>query len=291
MVACSRLVKFNDPGPKKRFGQHFLRDTGILDRIIRWIQPAAEDFFLEIGAGRGALTARLAESGARLLAVELDGDCIPLLEKAMNSYESAEVIPGDILKMDLSELFSSRLRTGHNIRIAGNLPYNIGTAIIERLLRLSIPVEDMVFMLQLEVAQRIVAPVGSRQYGYFSVFCRHFAEAQLGFKISPACFVPRPKVSSALVSLRPKSNRRNSELEACFEAVAKAAFAYRRKTLENAFRRHSVLGQFTHTLLKNAGIDGSRRAEQLSVYEYENLAQAVHDFSQASPSIKPGKLL
>ncbi len=290
MGGGSSLVKFNDPGAKRRFGQHFLRDTGVLKRIIQWIKPAGGDFFVEIGAGDGALSILLAESGARVLAVELDRDCIPFLEKALNPFKSAEAIQADILQLDLAKLLSGRLPSGQKIRVVGNLPYNIGTAIIERLLRLRMPVADMYFMLQLEVAQRLVANPGSRVYGFLSVFCQYYAEVQLGFTVSPACFVPRPQVSSALVCLRPKLIRRKLNLEACFEASAKAAFAYRRKTLRNSLERHSAFGKFAQTLLKRAGIDESRRAEQLSVAEYEKLAQTIYDFSLESGSIDLGRL-
>ncbi len=275
MVAYSRLVKSNEPTAKKRFGQHFLRDTGVLERIVRWIQPAPGDLILEIGAGDGALSARLAQTAARLIAIEVDMDYVPLLEEVLAPFESASVIAGDILELDLSELVSSNLHGGR-LRIAGNLPYNIATAIIEKLLHTELPIEDLHFMVQLEVAQRITASPGSRQSGFLSVECQHRSEVRMGFKVSPACFVPRPKVGSATVSFRPKPERRDSALEYGFEALAKAAFAYRRKTLENSLHRHPVFGTITRDLLGRAGIGGSRRAEELSVREYEHLAEIFH---------------
>ena len=272
MGVSSRLVKSNDPNPKKRFGQHFLRDKGVIDRIIRWIGPESRDLFVEIGAGDGALSVRLAQNIAKLIAVEVDRDCIPLLENSLASYKSASIVQADILQLNPSDLIPDSLQPGQKVRIAGNLPYNIATAIIERLLHAQIPVLDMYFMVQLEVAQRITANPGSRQYGYFSVLCQHNADVQMGFKISPACFVPRPKVASAIISFHPKNASLPPQLKTDFEALCKASFAYRRKTLENSLKKHPVFGAIASDLLNHTGIDKSRRAEDLSVKEYERLA-------------------
>jgi 16S rRNA (adenine1518-N6/adenine1519-N6)-dimethyltransferase len=279
MGAYSRLVKPNALNAKKRFGQHFLRDTGAIDRIVRWIQPASGDTFLEIGAGDGALSSRLAPRVARFLALEIDFDRIPQLEEALTPFQSALVIPGDVLQLDLRELAEHHLKPGQQLRIAGNLPYNIGTAIIEKLLHEGLPILDMFFMVQLEVAQRITALPGSRQYVFLSVHCQHHADVQLGFKVSPACFVPRPQVSSSMVSFRPKCTDMDPVCEADFEGIAKAAFSHRRKTIANSLASHAVFGTISHSFLGRAGIDGSRRAEDLSVREYEHLARSYrHEF-------------
>jgi 16S rRNA (adenine1518-N6/adenine1519-N6)-dimethyltransferase len=281
MGVHNRLVKPYEPRLKKRFGQHFLRDTGVIDRISRLILPSADDVFLDIGAGDGALSLRLAPEAAQLLAIEIDADCIPNLEEALAPYPSATVIAGDILQLKLEELLSPQLLPDKKLRIAGNLPYNISTAIIEKMLHAALPIADMTFMVQLEVAERITAMPGTRDYGYFSVDCRHHADVRFAFKVSPACFVPRPKVGSAMVTFRPKPSPLAPELESDFEAICKAAFSYRRKTLENSLSRHPVFGKTAALLLKNAGIDGSRRAEQLSVAEYEDLARAFFEIKTA----------
>ena len=273
MGAYSRLVKPNEPSAKKRFGQHFLRDTGVLERIVRWIEPSREDVILEIGAGDGALSVRLAPHVYRLLAIEIDSECIPHLEAALGSCNSAEIIKGDILQLKLSQFIAPHLQAGKRLRLAGNLPYNIGTAIIEKMLHQDTPVSDMAFMVQLEVAQRITAMPGTREYGYFSVECQHHSDVRLGFKVSPACFVPRPKVCSAMVSLRPKPSPLDPAIEQDFEIITKAAFSYRRKTIENSLSRHPILGKISRCLLQNAGIIGSRRAEELTVEEYEHLTK------------------
>jgi 16S rRNA (adenine1518-N6/adenine1519-N6)-dimethyltransferase len=282
MGAHNRLVKPNEVRLKKRFGQHFLRDTGVVDRIVRLIHPSPHDVFLDIGAGDGALSLRLAPSVSRLLAIEIDADCILPLEEALAPFPSATVVAGDILRLDLKELLSPYLPPGMQVRIAGNLPYNIATAIIEKMLHAELPIADMTFMVQLEVAERITAKPGTRDYGSFSVDCQHHSDVRFGFKVSSACFVPRPKVSSAMVSFRPKLSVLDPALEDDFEALCRAAFNYRRKTLENSLSRHPVFGKTASLLLERAGIKGSRRAEQLSVQEYENLARAFYELKMAN---------
>jgi 16S rRNA (adenine1518-N6/adenine1519-N6)-dimethyltransferase len=262
--------------PKKRYGQHFLRDTGILNRIIRLIQPSTADLVLEVGAGDGALSIRLAPKVFRLLAVEIDSALRTALTQALAPYPNAEVIVADVLSLDLFPLLSPYLQPGIKLRIVGNLPYNIGTAIIETMLALPVPVEDMIFMLQLETAQRISAAPGSKDYGFFSVYCQHYCDLRMGFKVSPACFVPRPKVYSAMLVMRPRNVPCDLGFEDDFLAVTKAAFAYRRKTLANSWRQDARLGPLAQEVLVRAGIDGTRRAEDLSVQEYERLSYVYH---------------
>jgi 16S rRNA (adenine1518-N6/adenine1519-N6)-dimethyltransferase len=277
MGARPHDVKSNAPGPKKQFGQHFLRDAGVLDRILRWVKPAATDIFVEIGAGDGALTQRIAPMVNRLIAIELDFDRIPQLESALAPYDSATVVQGDILKLDVPRLVLADLHVGRKLRIVGNLPYNIASPIIEKMLHLPVPVEDIHVMVQLEVAERITAEPGSRDYGFMSVHCQHHARVEMGFKVSPACFVPRPKVSSATVSFHPIERFMDAALEAEFEELCKAAFGYRRKMLANSLSKHPAIGRIAPDLLQKAQIDGSRRAEQLSVSEYERLTKILHE--------------
>ena len=283
MVVCKNLVKPDAVEAKKRLGQHFLKDAGVLGKIVRWIAPAADQTFIEIGAGKGALSAHLAGKAGALIAVELDGDCISVLEKTLAPFDFATVIHADILSLDLTELVNERLRPGQNLRVAGNLPYNIGTAVIGKLLRIDIPIEAMFFMLQLEVAERILARPETREYGFLSVLCRHYAEARMGFKVSPACFAPKPKVISAVISLHPKPRKKNADWDADFEELVKACFAYRRKTLANSLSRSARFGEIVTELLKKADIDGARRAESLRVSEYERLTDVLYYFLERKP--------
>ncbi|MBN2321009.1 MAG: ribosomal RNA small subunit methyltransferase A [Acidobacteria bacterium] len=273
MEAYPSVVKPYTSSRKKRLGQHFLRDTGIIDRIIRWIKPHPEDTFLEIGAGDGSLSTRLAPVVARFVAIEFDTDCIPRLETALAPFESATVIQEDILNPDLMQTIPPLLKPDSILRIAGNLPYNIATAIIERFLHCSLAIRDMSFMVQMEVAQRIMAEPGSRQYGYLSVHCQHHCDVRLGFKVAPSCFSPRPKVHSAMISLHPRQVPEDSDFESDLESLCKAAFGHRRKTLANSLGKHPLYGPVSKSLLQHADIDGSRRAEDLSVPEFETLAR------------------
>lgn len=269
--------------PKKRYGQHFLRDTGILDRVVTLIQPGPADLMVEVGAGDGALSRRLAPRVLRLFALELDRDLIPHLRQALAPYSNAQVIEGDALRVDLPAILGPFLRPDIKLRIAGNLPYNIGTAIIERLIELRLPTADMVFMLQLETAMRISAVPGSRDYGFFSVYCQHHCEIDLGFRVSPACFVPRPKVQSAMIGLRPRSRNYDAGLEADFLVLVKAAFAHRRKKLANSLRYHEEIAPMADELLARTGVAGSCRAEDLRVETYEELARIWHEHKASIP--------
>jgi 16S rRNA (adenine1518-N6/adenine1519-N6)-dimethyltransferase len=262
--------------PKKRLGQHFLRDRVVLNRLVEVIQPTPGDVLLEIGAGTGALTAQLAPRVAKLFAIECDRDVLPALARAVAPWPSVTVIHEDVLNLDLSR-FGSGMLAANGLRVAGNLPYNIGTAIIGRFLYSQIPVSDMTFMLQMEVAQRLVAKPGTKSYGYLSVECQHRADVRVAFKVHPGSFAPPPKVMSAVVVLRPKPHLFTMDEESGFLAVARAAFGHRRKTLLNALK-HSTLPSAAF-LPGSAGVDGSRRPEQVTVGEYENMGRILAEMS------------
>lgn len=267
---------------KKRFGQHFLRDTGIIDRIVRLINPMPDDLVLEIGAGDGALSTRLGSRVSRLLAVEVDRDCLDPLNTALAGIESAVIIGQDILSLDLADLFLKYGQPNQRIRIVGNLPYNIASVIISKLLHSGLAISDMIFMLQLEVAQRLIASPGTKEYGFFSVECQHLSSTRLVFKVPAACFVPRPQVVSAMVTLQPLNSSCDPVVEEYILTLTKAAFAYRRKTLANSLAQDDNLAPIAEELLCAAGIDGSRRAEQLSVQEYEHLARVRKHMGESS---------
>lgn len=260
---------------KKRFGQHFLRDTGILDRIIRGIDPSPQDTLIEIGAGRGALSVRLAPLVSYLLAIELDRDCIPILEDELGPFPSAKVLNQDFLKLEGPPVLPGL--SIRKTRVVGNLPYNISTTIIERVLAWNPPVWDMTAMVQMEVAQRIVAVPCTKEYGFFSLLCQHAAEVKLLFRVPPQCFVPRPKVMSAVLTLRPKPRSWSIDLDDVFIRVVKAAFSYRRKTLANSFLLSNLDAQLVSSCLERAGLTGGERAEELTLAQYEKLAVEFHN--------------
>ncbi len=267
-----------NPAAKKRFGQHFLRDTGMIERIVTLIEPCSADSFVEIGPGDGALTRRLAPRVNSLVAIEVDRDRIHGLVEEMSPFAHVRIVEGDILSFDLDELPALFPAGEGTLRAAGNLPYNIATAIIERFLQSKLKFRDMTFMVQREVAERIVARPGTRQYGYLSVYCQYKASVALKFKVPPACFSPRPKVLSAILILHPRIRTEEPEVERAFIDVVKAAFSHRRKTILNSLEKNAMFEPIAVDLLEKAGIKATRRAEELSVEEYLELAKQLSLF-------------
>ena len=240
---------------RKRFGQNFLIDTKIIDRIVATIAPKAEDNLLEIGPGQGAMTLPLLEKLNQLHVIEIDRDLIGLLE----SFDKDNLIihQGDAMKFDLNTLPTP-------IRVVGNLPYNISSPILFHLLENRSLVRDMTFMLQKEVVERMVAKHGNKIYGRLSVMMQAFFEVELIFIVPPESFEPAPKVDSAIVYLKPLAQSLVGDVTV-FEKVVKAAFAQRRKTLRNCLK--SLLTQ------EQTSIDLSQRAEMLSVADFIKLTQ------------------
>jgi len=269
---------------KRRFGQHFLRDTGIAGKIAALVAAGPESAVLEVGAGDGALTAHLVPNACRFAAVEIDADHWETLEALLAPAPSARLIRGDFLSLDLGRLARELKGSAGRFVITGNLPYNIATPIIDRCLRLDPRPDLLVFMLQREVAQRITAIPNTREYGLLSVFVQHRAQARLAFRVSSACFVPRPRVESAVVTLHPKPQRFPASLDDAFDEVVRASFAHRRKTLVNSLKRDHLLACNAGRLLERAGLDGSRRAESLTLDEFERLATVLHAWRTGAES-------
>jgi 16S rRNA (adenine1518-N6/adenine1519-N6)-dimethyltransferase len=250
--------------PRKRFGQNFLRDEAIIDRIAAAIAPAAEDHLVEIGPGLGALTEALLPSGCRLDAVELDRDLATPLLAAFSIYPRFTLHRADALSFD----FGALAAPGDTLRIVGNLPYNISTPLIFRLLEASSAIRDMHFMLQLEVVQRLTATPGGRHWGRLGIMAQYHCTAELLFEVPPEAFDPPPKVQSAIVRLTPHRASPWPDCDAAALArIVKAAFAQRRKTLRNNLR-----GIADDAQLADCGIDPGARAETLSLAQYVALA-------------------
>jgi len=183
---------------RKRFGQHFLHDKNIIDKILRAIDPKRDDNLLEIGPGRGALTLPLLNYCDQLTVVELDRDLIPVLQRRAVQGGQLKVINTDILTFEFDSLSRTR-----SLRVVGNLPYNISTPLMFHLMDSITKIQDMHFMLQKEVARRIVSNVGTRNYGRLSVMIQYFCHCQYLFDVAPTCFTPAPKVDSAVIRLTP----------------------------------------------------------------------------------------
>jgi len=245
--------------PRKRFGQHFLHDPGVLKRIIEAIDPAPGDAVVEIGPGEGALTRPLLERTGRLTAIEIDRDLAAALAEEYSS-RGLSVETADVLEFDFSALPAG-------LRVVGNLPYNISTPILFRLARYAGRVRDMHFMLQREVVQRMVARHSTPDYGRLSVMLQTRFSMQKLFNVSAGAFRPPPKVESAVVRLVPRKEKPQFD-EATLEKVVREAFSARRKTLRNALS----LAPEDYAAL---GIDPRLRPENLAPADYVRITQRI----------------
>ena len=252
---------------RKRFGQNFLIDHGIIRRIVRAIGPRASDSVVEIGPGQGAITASLLEACNRLNVIELDRDLIPILKVKFERFEGFNIHEADALKFD----FSALQLASEKLRVVGNLPYNISTPLIFHLLSYRNLFEDMHFMLQREVVLRLAAAPGDKNYGRLSVMAQYHCQVENVFEVPPECFDPAPKVVSAIVRLTPYEQPPIiANNPAHFAEVTKQAFQQRRKTLRNALK--STLENVNSDQLD---VDLSLRAERLSVADFVHLSNQV----------------
>jgi 16S rRNA (adenine1518-N6/adenine1519-N6)-dimethyltransferase len=247
-----------------------------VQKLVAAIDPAPDDLFLEIGPGRGALTWPLASRSAAVIAVEIDRDASAALRR--QAPANVAIVEADILKTDLVRLARDHA-ANRPLRVVGNLPYNISSPIIARLLRLhrsGVGLRDATVMLQLEVAERLAAGPGSRDYGVLSILTALHADVEPLLVLPPGAFRPAPKVRSAVVRMRfrePQVDVQNADV---FEAAVKAIFSQRRKTLSNALRPLATSrGADAARLVAEAGIDGRRRPETLSLEELARLARAL----------------
>lgn len=250
---------------RRRFGQNFLTDASVIDRIISVIEPRENEIIVEIGPGHGAITRPLVESGAQVHAVEIDRDLARKLSDALDRPSNLIVHSQDALNTSFSALSE-----GRDFRMVGNLPYNISTPILFHVLSQRQAPTDLHLMLQTEVVNRIVAPPGDRRFGRLSVIIQNLCQSAALFDIPADCFTPRPKVCSTFLRLIPREKPIAESEPALFETVVKAAFSMRRKTLRNALR-----GVLKSEQIEAAGIDPRLRAEQLGVREFDALAQQL----------------
>jgi 16S rRNA (adenine1518-N6/adenine1519-N6)-dimethyltransferase len=256
-------VSFFKHIPRKRFGQNFLHDRGIIDRIVRAIAPRAGDRIIEIGPGQGALTYPLLQSIGQMRAIEIDRDLIPLLRTTAPRYGQLDIIEADVLTVDFSALAADG-----PIRLVGNLPYNISSPILFHALEYAGAIRDMHFMLQKEVVDRMGATHGNKDYGRLTVMLQSRVTVEPLFLVPPGSFTPAPKVDSAIVRLTPLAPEQiPPHSRERLDQIVRAAFQQRRKTLRNA-----LSGVVSSEALQQAGIDPGLRAEQVSVAEFMKLA-------------------
>ena len=256
-------MKFKNK-PKKRFGQNFLRDENILNKIVREINPQPDDLIIEIGPGYGALTQKLLLSTENLIAVEIDNELVNSLKER---FPDLQLINEDFLETDLLKLTSQEKK----LRIVGNIPYNITSPILFKLIENNGLIKDTVFMVQHEVAKRMTASRGTKDYGILAVVLKYFSETKLCFKISPNVFYPKPKVYSALIHIHFNKMKQPEEEQKLFIDIVKSAFGNRRKILKNSFS-NSIFHEIDFS---DSGIDLSLRAENLSVDDFVKLTDYV----------------
>jgi len=255
--------------PRKRFGQNFLHDHNIIYNIISSIQAKPDQHWVEIGPGQGALTEPLLKQGVRLEVVELDRDLVVLLREKFKQYFNLQIHSADALRFD----FSSLAGEGKKLRVIGNLPYNISTPLMFHLLDNASCIEDMHFMLQKEVVDRICAAPGNKKYGRLSVMMQYYCSTELLFDVPPESFDPAPQVMSAIVRLVPHTQPPVAVNDmAKLNRVVTQAFSQRRKTLRNSMKK--LIAEEEIVAL---GIDPTLRAENISLAEFASLSNLLQE--------------
>ncbi|MDH3761987.1 MAG: 16S rRNA (adenine(1518)-N(6)/adenine(1519)-N(6))-dimethyltransferase RsmA [Gammaproteobacteria bacterium] len=252
--------------PRKRFGQHFLHDRNVIERILSAVDPQPGEHLLEIGPGQGALTYPLLQHCRRLIAIELDRDLVPILEQQAKQFGQLEIVNADILKFELGSIAQDK-----KFRLVGNLPYNISTPLMFHLLESAQWIEDMHFMVQKEVAQRIVAGCDDASYGRLSVMLQYRCQCRYLFDVAPGSFSPPPRVDSAVIRLIPRPAPAVDVGDyANFSQIVQSAFSQRRKTISNSLKL--ILDRET---IIACGVDPGLRAERLEISDFAKLSRAL----------------
>ncbi len=263
---------------RKKFGQNFLIDPHVLDKIIEAAGIGKEDFVLEIGPGIGTLTQYLCEHAGKVLAVEIDPKLIPILQETLSGYDNIEIIHGDILKQDIQGI-ADRYNGGRPVKVVANLPYYITTPIIMELFESHVPLANVTVMVQKEVAERMQAQPGTKEYGALSLAVQYYARPYLAANVPPNCFMPRPAVGSAVIRLDCLSRTPVAvKDEKLMFRLIRASFNQRRKTLQNGLTNSSGL-DFSKEEIRQAiqavGLDPAIRGERLGLEQFAALADEL----------------
>jgi len=257
--------------PKKSLGQNFLTDKNMQERIIRACGLSDEDVILEIGAGLGDFSARLAACAGKVYALEIDQRLYPGLEQNLSAQNNCKIIKSDILKFEITE-FLREEKIKQKIKVIGNIPYYISSPIIERLISYRKDIAEVFITVQKEFGRRVCAAPGSKEYGSLSCFAQYYARCRILFEINKRCFKPAPKVDSSFLSLRLREEPAvEVEDEAAFFKLIRAAFNQRRKTLRNSLKG-LLDARELEKVLGNAGINRNARPEDLSLEQFAQLA-------------------
>ena len=265
---------------QKKYGQNFLSDTGVLNRIIQAAEITREDCVLEIGPGLGTMTRCLAERAGEVVAVEIDKNLIPILKENLSDYDNVTLINADILKVDINKIVEEK-NAGRPVKVVANLPYYITTPIIMGLFESHVPLKSITVMVQKEVADRMQVGPGTKDYGALSLAVQYYAKPEIVANVPPNCFIPRPNVGSAVIRLtRHQEPPVKVEDEARLFAIIRAAFNQRRKTLVNALSNSSELGvnkEQAADALERLGLSLTIRGEALTLEQFAALSDQLKD--------------
>ena len=263
---------------QKKYGQNFLIDTHVLDKIIGAAQIGPDDFVLEIGPGIGTMTQYLAEAAREVVAVEIDTKLIPILQDTLKEYDNVTVLNEDILKVDIRKIAEEK-NGGKPIKVVANLPYYITTPIIMGLFESEVPLDSITVMVQKEVADRMQVGPGTKDYGALSLAVQYYAEPYIVANVPPNCFIPRPAVGSAVIRLTRYQEKPVKVNDASFMIkIIRASFNQRRKTLQNGLYNSSELRipkEKTVAALEEMGLTPTIRGEKLSLEEFAQLSDIL----------------
>lgn len=264
---------------KKQFGQNFISDDHLLAKIVEAAEITPEDVVIEIGPGAATLTAALAEKAAQVIAIEIDKDLFPIIERRMAGYANFELVAGDAMKVDFDALAAKY--SAKRYKVVANLPYYITTPIVMRFLEEGFRVSELVIMVQQEVADRFLANPGTKAYGAITAAINYYGSVSRAFNVPRTMFTPRPEVDSSIVKIKCYENKPfEADDEKLLRRVIKAAFGQRRKTLNNALKALNLPKDELDKALQRAGIDAARRGETLSVEEFVCLSNAISKISK-----------
>ncbi|MEX6587981.1 16S rRNA (adenine(1518)-N(6)/adenine(1519)-N(6))-dimethyltransferase RsmA [Paraclostridium bifermentans] len=261
----------------KSLGQNFLIDDNVIDKILDGARLSEGDKIIEVGPGIGTLTREMGKVADKVVAIEIDKTLIPILKDTLDEFENIEVVNQDILKVDVQRLVNEKL-SGGPVKLVANLPYYITTPIVMKFLEEDIPVTDIVVMVQKEVADRMNAGPGTKDYGALSIAVQYYCDTEIVAKAPRHMFIPQPNVDSTVIGLHVREEKKYKvDSEEVFFKTVKAAFGQRRKTLLNALGTLGFLDKDEiREVLQEANIDEKRRGETLSIEEFANLANCVN---------------
>ena len=264
---------------QKKYGQNFLIDTHVLEKIIRAASIGSDDVVLEIGPGIGTLTQYLCENARQVIAVEIDDMLIPILGETLKDYDNVKIVHNDILKVDVNEIVSEY--PGSSIKVVANLPYYITTPIIMGLFESGVPIDSITIMVQKEVAERMQAKPGTKDYGALTLAVQYYADAKIMANVPPNCFMPRPAVGSAVINLvKHKEKKYDVKNEDMLFRIIRASFNQRRTTLQNGLNNAANLPYTKQQIaeaIEKMGLPAAVRGEKLSLEQFVELSNILEE--------------